>query len=204
MCLGAVIGAGAAFVGDIIAQKYSNPNAPINFKEVGAAALAGAIAGATGGLAAAPEAILTLGGETTLATGSATVLGVSGASAGTVIGGIAERSINTGSVDEATNNPNEMVKDAATGTLSEFGAQGIEQITEKAAGGAVRSFEKQVGRASTANKQAKIVSRLNKAQRKLDQKVRTASATASTGQEAAQGINHDPNKDRPKQKDSRD
>jgi hypothetical protein len=68
---------------------------------------------------------------------------------------------------------------------------------------AVRSFEKQVGRGSTANKQAKIASRLNKAQRKLDQKVKVASATAGTGQEAAQRINHNPNKDRPKEKDSR-
>jgi RHS repeat-associated protein len=68
----ALIGAGAGFVGDIVYQKIKNPDKPINYKEAVGAAIAGGLTGAGAGLVGAPATLITLSGEATLATGSAT------------------------------------------------------------------------------------------------------------------------------------
>jgi RHS repeat-associated protein len=184
-CIGAAVGAVAGFVGDIAYQKFKNPDKPIDFKEAGAAALGGAITGATAGLMSAPATIVTLTGETTLATGSSTVLGVTGAGAGGVIGGVAERTITTGSLNEAVREPDEMVRDAVTGGATEALGRGGEKVVEKVAGGAVAALEKQLPRARTANRGTKAASRLKKAQTALEKKTTAASAAAQSASEGA-------------------
>lgn len=114
-CIGALIGGVGGAAGSVISQKWSHPDQDISWKKVGAAALGGAVAGATLGLATAPGALLTvLGGETVLETGTAVSIGAA-AGAG-VAGGITERAVASGGdPNAALGTPGQIVTDAAVG-----------------------------------------------------------------------------------------
>ena len=105
-CIGEAIvfGAAAGGVGGVIVQKISDffTGHESSRTELGAAFVGGAIVGGTGG-AAAPLTVPL----------QAAAVGSAG-----VVGGVAARAITTGSMDAATQNPTEMVKDFATAAVS--------------------------------------------------------------------------------------
>jgi len=113
-CIGAVIGAIGGGAASYVAQKWSHPDQPVNWKKVGASALGGAVAGATFGLAAAPGAIVTLTGTATIETGVAVQMGA-GAVSG-VAGGVVSRAVESGGdTNKALGTPQQVVADAVVG-----------------------------------------------------------------------------------------
>ena len=99
--------------------------------------------------------------------------------------GVAERTIESGSVHEAMKDPANMPKDAVAGALTEGAGTGGAKAAEGVAGGAVRTLEEQLPKAATPNRAAKVAARLAKAQAKLEKKVAASEAAAKTATEAA-------------------
>jgi RHS repeat-associated protein len=140
--IGALVGGGAS----IAAQEWHNrndPNAQLNWKQVGAAALGGAVAGGTLGVLAAPAVITTLAGETAIGSGLAVTVG-SGAIGG-VAGGITERAAN-GEGAQSALNPSAVVRDAAVGAAAEVVGAGAERGVEHVAGAAAEKANAALGR----------------------------------------------------------
>jgi len=120
-CIGALIGGVGGAAASAISQKWSHPDRDLNWKQIGAAALGGAVAGGTLGLATAPSALVTvLGGETVLETGAA--VGTGAAAGAGVLGGVTERAIDSGGDPNiAIGTPDQILTDAAAGAA----AQGV-------------------------------------------------------------------------------
>jgi RHS repeat-associated protein len=115
----AAIGAGVGALGSIVIQKIHDPHGSINWKQVGAAALGGAVAGGTMGLMAAPVVATSLTGSAiVVSTAGVGEVAAAGATAG-VLGGVAERAVeNDGDVRAAIGTPGQIAVDAAVGAVS--------------------------------------------------------------------------------------
>lgn len=166
-CVGAVIG----FFGGAAAQAVADfaTGEEITLRKELAAGVGGAIIGGTAG--AASE----LGVAVQVA-----IVGDAG-----VVGGVAERTINTGSVNRATENPTEIVTDFATSAAGHGVNKAAEAVVGKVAGGAVRELTRQEGRAQTAGRRAKVAERLERAKTTLENKQRAASTATDTARDAA-------------------
>jgi hypothetical protein len=138
-CIGALIGGVGGAAASYVSQKWSHPERDVNWKQVGAAAIGGAVAGATLGLATAPGALLTaLGGETVFETGTA--VGISAAAGAGVLGGIAERAVASGGdPNKSLGTPGQIVTDAAIGAV-------VQGVSVAVVGPAVKSLTR-AGRA---------------------------------------------------------
>ena len=114
-CIGALIGGVGGATASVISQKWSHPDRNLNWKQVGAAAIGGAVAGGTLGLATAPAVLVTaLGGETVLETGAAVSIGAAAGSG--ALGGVAERAVTSGGdPNAAIGTPGQIVTDAVVG-----------------------------------------------------------------------------------------
>ena len=187
--IGAVAGGGAS----ILVQEWNNrnnPNATLNWKEVGAAALGGAVAGGTMGLLTAPAVATTLAGTAVVSTsGLATTVGA-GAVSG-VVGGIVERGANGQGVNGALN-AKAVVRDAAVGAGGAALGAGVEAGVDRVAGGAVRNAEAAVDRltpGATARRVARTHSALDAAQSGLHKKAVAATAASDTAVNTADKAN---------------
>jgi RHS repeat-associated protein len=161
-CIGAVIGAVGGAAAQIVADVATHQ--PITLRKTLGAAVGGAIIGGTAGAAS----------ELGIAVQVA-IVGDAG-----VIGGIAERTIKTGSLDKATENPTEIVADFATNAAGHGLVKTTEAIVTKVAGGAVENLSNQASRARTANRQLKVAGRLESATRALEVKKTVAGALVDT------------------------
>jgi RHS repeat-associated protein len=162
----AFIGAGAGAAAQAIADLATGQ--PLTFRKEVAAALNGAIVGGSGGLAA----------ELGIAVQVA-IVGSSG-----VVGGIAERAINTGSMSRAMQNPTEFAVDFASNAVGHGLVRAAESVVTKTAGGAVETLSRQAERAQTSTRQAKVETRLSKAASALESKKQATAATTDTAREA--------------------
>jgi RHS repeat-associated protein len=89
LCITAGVGALTGSAVSLISQKWAHPDKPVNWKSVAAAAVGGAVTGATFGLMTAPAAITTISGTTFLQAGVSAEIGAGTISG--VIGGVAKR-----------------------------------------------------------------------------------------------------------------
>jgi RHS repeat-associated protein len=121
-CITAGIGALTGGAVSLISQKWAHPDRLVNWTAVGAAAVGGAVAGATFGLMTAP-ALAT----TTLATGTTvvetgTVMQVGAGAISGVVGGIAKReteaAITGGDANKAIGSPGQIAVDAMGGGVA--------------------------------------------------------------------------------------
>lgn len=153
--------------------------------------------GETGWITLGRGIIITLRKELAAGVGGAIIGGTAGAASelgiavqvaivgdAGVVGGVAERTINTGSLNKATENPTEIVTDFATSAAGHGVNRAAEAVIGKVAGGAVRELTRQEGHAQTAGRQAKVAERLERAQTTLENKQRAASTAADTSRDA--------------------
>ncbi|MFZ5927626.1 MAG: RHS repeat domain-containing protein [Acidobacteriota bacterium] len=164
-CFGALVGAGVGVGAQLIADIATGQE--ITVRKTVAAAVGGAIVGGTAGAAS----------ELGLAVQVA-IVGDAG-----VVGGIAERAIKTGSMNEAMKNPGDIVTDFATNAGGHAVNKAAEAVVKTVAGGAIEELSRQAARAQTTNRQQKIESRLADAQQRLEQKQRVASTTTDSARE---------------------
>ena len=148
-CIGALIGGVGGAAASVISQRWSHPEQDINWKQVGAAALGGTVAGGTLGLATAPGALITvLGGETALETGTA--VGIGAAVGAGVAGGITECIVASGGdPNAAIGTPGQIVTDAAVGAVVQgFSSTAVESLVKASttAGRAVAVGEAKLAR----------------------------------------------------------
>lgn len=158
-CIGAAIGAGLGVAAEVGFDLYTHQG--ITGRKVLGALVGGGIAGASGGL----------GLEEGIAIRAAI------ASGGSIIGGITERTIKTGSLDAATSDPKAIVRDAVVGAAASVAENGVRATvggTEKAA---IQNLEGQA--ANTANKAAKLEGRVAKNAESLAAKQERAGTTAN-------------------------
>ncbi len=167
-CVGALLGAFGGATAQIIADVATGQ--PITARKTLGAAVSGAIIGGTAGAAS----------ELGIAVQVA-IVGDAG-----VVGGIAERTITTGSIDKATENPVEIGTDFVTNAAGHGLVKTTEAVVTKVAGGAVENLSNQASRAQTANRQQKVAARLETATKKLEQKKTAAGTVVDTAREAAQ------------------
>jgi RHS repeat-associated protein len=114
-CIGAVIGFVGGGAESVISQKIQHPDRDFDWWKAGTAALGGAVAGGTLGMATAPATIVTiLGGVTEFSTGLAIRVGA-GASAG-MLGGAISRQLDSGDLGTLEN----IGADAAGGVAAEI------------------------------------------------------------------------------------
>lgn len=196
-CIGALVGAVVGAGANIVAQKIAHPGEPIKWGHVGAAAVGGAVAGATLGLAGpATLTSVTAGEAITVSTAGAGEVIATGAAGGT-LGGIAERTADTGSVQKALEDPGQIALDAAGGALGEgtghaLGAvvqasnQGLKQAEAKAA----RLTSK-----SAASRVKKVTGALKKAEGKAEAQAKAAEAGGSAAVEAGKNVANDKKKE---------
>jgi RHS repeat-associated protein len=130
----AVVGGLAGGLGSIIAQKIHDPHGNINWKQVTAAAVGGAVAGGTLGVMAAPAAITTLTGTVIASTAGIGEVAASGAAAG-IVGGVAERAVeNDGDMSKAIGTPAQILTDAALGAGGALAGHALGSIAPKVTG----------------------------------------------------------------------
>jgi RHS repeat-associated protein len=158
----AVIGALGGVAAQVIADKVSGQ--PITGRQILGAAVGGAIIGGSAGLAS--EA------------GIAVQLAIAG-DAG-LVGGVADRTIQTGSLDKAMADPVQMGTDFATNVAGHGITTAVEEGVAKLSGGAVESLSKQAEGARTVNRQNKIAARLEGATKKVETKKDVAGAASTT------------------------
>jgi RHS repeat-associated protein len=154
-CIGAAIGVVAEVGFDLYTHQQ------ITTRKIIGAALGGAIAGASGGL----------GLEEGLA------IRATYASSGSIIAGVTERAIKTGSMNAAMQNPGAIVRDAvvgAAGSLVENGARAVVGRTERAA---IQNLSEQS--ANTANRATKIAGRIERNSEMLATKQERVATTAN-------------------------
>jgi RHS repeat-associated protein len=163
----AVIGAVGAITAEIIADKLTKT--PITVRGIVGAGVGGAI----------------IGGSVGLATGEALLIQAAIVGSGSVVGGVAERTIKTGSIDKATDSPKEMLKDAAIGAAGHIANKSAEVGVGKVAGGAVRKLGSQVERAKSMTRLAKVGGRLEAASKSLEQKQTIVSTGTDTARDTA-------------------
>jgi RHS repeat-associated protein len=167
-CLGAAIGAVGGAAAQIIADVATDQ--PITLRKTLGAAVGGAIIGGTAGAASELGVALQVA-----------IVGDAG-----VVGGIAERTIKTGSLDKAMENPVEIGADFATNAAGHGLVKAGEAVVTKVAGGAVETLSNQASRAQTVNRQQKLAARLETATQKLEQKRTATGAAIDTARDAAQ------------------
>jgi RHS repeat-associated protein len=148
-CIGALIGGVGGATASLISQTWSHPDQDINWKQVGAAALGGAVAGGTLGIATAPGALITvLGGDTVMETGA--VVGIGAAAGSGVLGGITERAVASGGdPNAAIGTLGQIATDAAVGAVVQAGSTALVNPVMKAsttAGRAVSVGEARIAR----------------------------------------------------------
>jgi RHS repeat-associated protein len=148
-CIGALIGGVGGAAASLISQKWSHPDQDIKWKQVGAAALGGAVAGGTLGIATAPGALITvLGGETVIETGAA--VGIGAAAGSGVLGGITERAVASGGdPNAAIGTLGQIATDATVGAVVQAGSTALVNPIMKAsttAGRAVSVGEAKIAR----------------------------------------------------------
>jgi hypothetical protein len=137
-----------------------------------AAAVGGAIIGGTAGAAS----------ELGLAVQVA-IVGDAG-----VVAGITERSITSGSINEAMGSPGEMAGDFVSNAAGHGLVRAAEGVVTRVSGGAVENLSDQLPRARTPNRQAKIQDRLDAATERLENKKAAASAVVDTTRETRSRI----------------
>ncbi|MDP9113201.1 MAG: RHS repeat-associated core domain-containing protein [Acidobacteriota bacterium] len=98
-----------------------------------------------------------------------------------MVGGIAERGIKSGSLNEAMKNPGEMATDFATTAVGHGVSKTVEALATTAERGAVQSLSAQQARATTASRFEKVTGRLENAENRLGTKERYAGAAAVGG-----------------------
>jgi len=166
-CPWCALGGAALAVGaEIIADKITGK--PITLRGVVGAAVGGAIIGGSAGLATEE--------------GVAIQIAIAGNSS--IVGGIVERGIKTGSADEALK-PTEVLKDAGTGMLGGAIGKGVESAVEKVAGGEVKALIKQFDKLRSANTTKKILKQIAKAQKPVEAKVKVAAKGSDLATDAA-------------------
>lgn len=120
LCFTAGIGALTGGAVSLISQKWAHPDKPVNWTAVGAAAVGGAVAGATLGLLTAPATITTISGTTLLETGVSAEIGAGTISG--VIGGVAKRGteavLTGGDMNQVIGTPGQIASDATGGGLA--------------------------------------------------------------------------------------
>ena len=137
---GAAIGVGAELLADKLTGK------PVTVRGVIGAAVGGAI----------------VGGSMGLATGEGLAIGAAIAGTASVAGGIADRTISTGSLDKALESPGQIVADAAIGMTAHLGGEAIGKLAGRAseAGQAVSSLEKKLESTLSPKRYNKLAQRL--------------------------------------------
>jgi RHS repeat-associated protein len=177
-CIGALIGAGTGAGAQILSDWATGK--PITLRKTFGAAVGGAIIGGTAGAAT----------ELGVALQAAIVADAS------VVGGIAERTINSGNVSQALADPAEIGRDALVGAGGQLINKSAEALVERVAGGAVQNLTDQLGRARTANRLGKVQDRLEAAALILEQKKTAASAaTEMTRDSTVRSHNNSPCKE---------
>lgn len=126
-----------------------------------------------------------IGGSAGIATEAGVAVQIAIAGSAGMVGGIAERGINTGSLDEATKDPTEIGRDFVTNGVARGVIKSAEAVVTKVAGGAVESLSNQAGRAQTAGRASKVGERLEKAKAILEKKQQATSTAIDTAREAA-------------------
>jgi len=184
-CIGALIGGVGGAAASYVSQKWSHPDQGVNWKQVGAAAVGGAVAGGTLGLATAPGALFTvLGGETVLGTGTA--VGVGAAAGSGVLGGIAERAVSSGGdPNTAIGSLEQVATDAALGAVSEGIGAAIVNPAVKSTTTAGRAVS--VGEAKIARR-TKPSPSLPQRQSQLNVQQKAAGGAAGAGADAANRV----------------
>jgi len=132
LCVSALVGALVGAAAETGRELYLGE--PLNAKNITGAAVAGAIVGGTAGVAGAAVAA----GETSVVLAT-TEVGIAGVAAG-----VTERAITSGSMQEATENPSDVVTD--------FGTAAVGNVATSAAGSAAGSAAEKAG-ATTAVKE---------------------------------------------------
>lgn len=130
----AAAGAAAGVLGSIIVQKIRNPHADINWKQVTAAGIGGAVAGGTLGLMTAPAAATTLTETVILSTAGTGEIATAGATAG-IVGGAAERAFeNNGDPEKTIGTPGQIATDAGLGAAGAVVGHAVGSIVPKLTG----------------------------------------------------------------------
>lgn len=171
-CIGEAIllGALGGGVGGTLVQKVSDffTGHDSSLRELGAAFVGGAIIGGTGG-AAAPLSI---------------PLEVAAVGSAGMVGGVAQRAISTGSMNETTKNPGDLGKDFVAAATVNRGANLVTTAATGSERGAVAELSRQQGRTTTTSSFQKITARLQNANGRLSQKAAATSAAAATATDA--------------------
>jgi len=154
-CIGMAIGV----VAEIGIDLYTHQD--ITARKIIGAAVGGAIAGASGGL----------GLEEGIAVRAAI------ASGGSIIGGITERAIKTGSLAAATKDPKAIVRDAAVGAVGSVAENGVRAAVGSTEKAAIQNLKGQA--TNTANRAAKIEGRIVRNTEKLAAKQEAAGTKAN-------------------------
>jgi RHS repeat-associated protein len=166
----AAIGAAGGATAQVLADWATGK--PITLRKTFAAAVGGAIIGGTAGAAS----------ELGLAVQVA-IVGDAG-----VVAGITERSITSGSINEAMGSPGEMAGDFVSNAAGHGLVRAAEGVVTRVSGGAVENLSDQLPRARTPNRQAKIQDRLDAATERLENKKAAASAVVDTTRETRSRI----------------
>jgi RHS repeat-associated protein len=140
----AVGGALVAMGAELVADKMMGT--PVTFRGMAGAAVGGAI----------------IGGSMGLATGEDLAIGAAIAGTASVAGGIADRAIKTGSMDEATKNPGAILTDAVVGVTAHVGSAAIEELAGKAtaAGRSAAKLEKKLESTQSPKRYNNLAKRL--------------------------------------------
>ncbi len=143
-CIGAVVGAIGGMAAEVIADKISG-------KEITGRGLLGAAVGGA-----------IVGGSMGMATGEGIAIGAAIAGTASITGGIAERTIKTGSLDKATENPGEIVADATVGAAIHVGAGAAAKLVGSLTSGgrAVAAGEKALAKTNSPKAYIKKAARL--------------------------------------------
>lgn len=165
LCIVEAIAVGAAVNAGIQAAVNFFTGKKTTSREEVAAAVGGGIIGGTAGA----------GTELGLAVQVA-IVGSSG-----VVAGVAERGIKTGSLDEATKNPTEIVTDFATTAVGHGLGKTVEALATTTERGAVQTLSTQQARAKTTGRLEKITGRLENAEKRLSVKEKYAGSSAVAG-----------------------
>ncbi len=142
---GAVAGGGAS----IVYHLWTNPAQDVNWRQVGGAAVAGAIVGGTMGMAS----------EAALPVVQQIVVG----SSASVVGGIADRTVQTGSLNKAMENPKDIATDAVVGAVSAGVAVAGDAAVGAKSAGRLAKLEQNAARSQTTKSTLKQLNRLNAA-----------------------------------------
>ena len=137
---GALVGMGVEYAADKMSGR------PVTWRGMAGAAVGGAI----------------VGGSMGLATGEGLAIGAAIAGTSSVVGGIADRAIASGSMNEATKDPMAIVSDAAVGVTAHMGGAALEKLAGRAtaAGRSAANLEEKLGSTQSPKRYNKLAERL--------------------------------------------